>query len=374
MGTISKSYTFTNGATILAEEHNQNFDVLYNWANGNITNANIKSGAAIAMSKLDLTGDVTFSGDLEFSGDVEFSNQVTFSDDVVLGTPNQGDILYDDGTKLTRLTPGTDGQVLTTKGAAANPEWAEVVASPFTAGGAYSSKVLLALRFNSVDGSTFIHDNSPYGLYCNDNFLCVNNCVIDDAQKPFDDTSLLLPADTSYISWTAPQNIVRLRNITTFSLCFHVRFAARAYSWIIDWGYLTTDGISLFQDNDANNTVQYRVGNTTYDTGWNPSTNTWYHVELSRDSSNDVRMFVDGTQVGATQASANVVDISDMAVRYIGTYSGGTDTDMNGWLKDLVLTTECLHTANFTAPATYLTDATGAYMKGENNEYYVVGG
>jgi hypothetical protein len=142
MSTISKSYTFTNGATILAEEHNQNFDVLYNWANGNITNANIKTGAAIAMSKLDLTGDATFSGDLEFSG------EVTLSGDVVLGTANQGDILYDDGTKLTRLTPGTDGQVLTTKGDDADPEWATIDTS-------HNVAIFNDTKPANTDGGTF---------------------------------------------------------------------------------------------------------------------------------------------------------------------------------------------------------------------------
>ena len=73
MGTISEAYTFTNGSTILAEEHNTNFDTLYNWANGNITNSNIKSGAAIAMSKLDLTGDATLSGTLTISGNNTYS-------------------------------------------------------------------------------------------------------------------------------------------------------------------------------------------------------------------------------------------------------------------------------------------------------------
>jgi hypothetical protein len=70
MGTISKSYTFTNGATILAEEHNQNFDVLYNWANGNISNANIKSGAAISLNKLSLSDNATLSGNITFTGTV----------------------------------------------------------------------------------------------------------------------------------------------------------------------------------------------------------------------------------------------------------------------------------------------------------------
>jgi hypothetical protein len=70
MSTISKSYTFTNGSTILAEEHNTNFDTLYNWANGNITNANIKSGAAISLSKLSLSDNATLSGDITFTGTV----------------------------------------------------------------------------------------------------------------------------------------------------------------------------------------------------------------------------------------------------------------------------------------------------------------
>ena len=40
-----------------------------------------------------------------------------------VGTTNQGDILYDNGTTFVRLTPGTSGQVLKTNGAAANPTW-----------------------------------------------------------------------------------------------------------------------------------------------------------------------------------------------------------------------------------------------------------
>lgn len=41
-----------------------------------------------------------------------------------LSTNTQGAIYYDDGTtEFKRLDPGTAGQVLTTKGAAANPEW-----------------------------------------------------------------------------------------------------------------------------------------------------------------------------------------------------------------------------------------------------------
>lgn len=50
---VTKSYTFTAGAVIIASEHNSDFDVLYSLVNGNIENVNISSGAAITDSKLD---------------------------------------------------------------------------------------------------------------------------------------------------------------------------------------------------------------------------------------------------------------------------------------------------------------------------------
>jgi hypothetical protein len=52
MGLIVKLYTFTSGATIVASEHNSNFDVVYNEINGNLDNTNIKANAAIDSSKI----------------------------------------------------------------------------------------------------------------------------------------------------------------------------------------------------------------------------------------------------------------------------------------------------------------------------------
>ena len=52
MALITKPNTFTVGATIIASEHNDNFDTVYNEFNGNINNANIKAGAGIVDTKL----------------------------------------------------------------------------------------------------------------------------------------------------------------------------------------------------------------------------------------------------------------------------------------------------------------------------------
>lgn len=46
-----------------------------------------------------------------------------------VGTTNQGDVLYDNGTSLVRLTPGTSGLFLKTQGAAANPVWGNPASS-----------------------------------------------------------------------------------------------------------------------------------------------------------------------------------------------------------------------------------------------------
>jgi len=53
MALITKPNTFSAGATIVASEHNDNFNTIYNDYNGNITNANASASAAFDVSKID---------------------------------------------------------------------------------------------------------------------------------------------------------------------------------------------------------------------------------------------------------------------------------------------------------------------------------
>lgn len=52
MPLISKPYTFSTGATIVAAEHNSNFDTLYNAINGNLDDTNLSSTISITNDKL----------------------------------------------------------------------------------------------------------------------------------------------------------------------------------------------------------------------------------------------------------------------------------------------------------------------------------
>lgn len=71
----------------------------------------------VSVTRTDVTTS-TVSGNAHVSGNFEVDGNISWD------SQNQGDIYYDNGTEsLTRLTPGTSTQVLSTQGAAANPQW-----------------------------------------------------------------------------------------------------------------------------------------------------------------------------------------------------------------------------------------------------------
>ena len=66
-----------------------------------------------------------------------------------VGTTNQGDILYDNGTSIVRLPPGTAGQLLATQGAGANPLWS---GGTFAEYGTYSAVTSVQITETIAEG------------------------------------------------------------------------------------------------------------------------------------------------------------------------------------------------------------------------------
>ncbi len=141
MSVVVKPSTFSAGATIIAAEHNSNFDTLYADYNGNITNSNVAASAAIAYSKLNLATSIV-NADVATNAAIVASKLVLtspgpigsvasntgaftscFIATLTSGTSSQGSILYDNGTSIVKLVGGTAGWLLTTQGQAANPNW-----------------------------------------------------------------------------------------------------------------------------------------------------------------------------------------------------------------------------------------------------------
>ncbi len=178
MSIISIPNTFSAGAVIIASQHNSNFSTIYSDYNGNIDNTNIVAAAGITYSKLTLTGGIV-NADVNASAAIVASklNLTTASaigttspaagkfttleatSTLKLGTTNQGDIIYDNGTSLVRLTPGTSGQALITGGAGANPAWGS------GAGTSFISKTIVSTA--ATTGNIAITNTNYYQVFFN---------------------------------------------------------------------------------------------------------------------------------------------------------------------------------------------------------------
>ncbi len=105
MGLVSKPYTFSAGASIIASEHNSNFDTIYNSHNGNISNSNISNSAAIAYSKLSLAGSI-LNADIHASAAIAKS-KLSLTGAIVNADINSSAAIVD--TKLAQIS--TAGKV-----------------------------------------------------------------------------------------------------------------------------------------------------------------------------------------------------------------------------------------------------------------------
>lgn len=79
---------------------------------------------------------------------------------------------------------------------------------------------------------------------------------------------------------------------------------------------------------------------------------TWYHIAVTRDSNDDVRMFVDGVQVGSTTAVAFSIHNST-GLLYLGKIrsAGFDDFPLDGFVDDpRIVVGDALYTGGFTPP------------------------
>lgn len=211
----------------------------------------------------------------------------------------------------------------------------------------------LMLHMNGADGSTTFLDSST-----SSHTLTANgNAQLDTAQKKFGTASGLFDGTGDYLS-ASDSNDWDLSS-SNFTIDTQVRFNSDEDSIFIahddfdvqrDWQFYylaSTHKLSFFWTTDG--TTGTRVIRSV---DWTPNTSTWYHVALVRSGTN-LYFFVDGTQVGTTQAMSATVNSGTASV-YIGGAAGGTD--LNGWLDELrFVKGTAVWTSNFTAPSSEYT-------------------
>lgn len=222
------------------------------------------------------------------------------------------------------------------------------------------SNTVFLSHFDGTDASTTFTDEAGIAITAN------GNAQIDTAQSKFGGASGLFDGTGDYL--TTPDSDNYNFAAGDFSVDFQVRFnsVASNQDFIGHW----TDGSShsweLFWATTNVITLRYATtptGQTDITFAWTPSTNTWYHIEITR-SGNNLYAFVDGTQVGSTGDLTGVTLNNSTGLLYVGRRSDG-GREFNGWLDEPRISKgTARHTANFTAPTAAYVYATALYVNG----------
>ena len=240
----------------------------------------------------------------------------------------------------TTLPSAADGEALIYE----NGQW---VAGPVIGGVSYTpaadpeySNVQLLLHCNGTNGSTTFTDSSQNGLTVAAN----GNAQISTAQSKFGGASAYFDGANSTISLQDSALITGTGQFT-IEMWF--------YASSTDGGLVRSSnfngGYELIHLNSELKFWAYNSGDVLVATA--PSLNAWHHVAVTRDASNVLRMFVDGTLVdSATNFTENL---------YRNTLAIGTSRtnfyNFDGYIDDFRLTTGVArYTAAFTPPTAQL--------------------
>jgi hypothetical protein len=177
----------------------------------------------------------------------------------------------------------------------------------------------------------------------------VGNVQIDTAVTKFGTGSIEFDGSGDYL--VVPDNAALNFGTGDFTAEFWVYFnsvadvtfvgkgLSGAYAWLLQYN----SGNLRFYSGDNGSLSSF------YTRSWSPSTDTWYHVAFTRESST-LRFFVDGIQLGGTDTVTQ--DLTSTANVNIGrNEDAGGIQYLNGYLDDLRITKGVArYTENFTPP------------------------
>jgi hypothetical protein len=186
----------------------------------------------------------------------------------------------------------------------------------------------------------------------------VGNAQISTAQSKWGGSSMAFDGTGDYLQ--APDTELLEFGSGDFTIETWVRFAALpssgAFQTLISkFDNSTQKSYSFYVYNNAGTYQLYFTYTTNGSTNVNPvangitvTTNTWYHYAVCRSGAN-LRMFIDGTQVGSTY---NISTDSIFGGTYPVQVGASTASNvLNGFLQDTRVTKGyARYTANFTAP------------------------
>ena len=184
----------------------------------------------------------------------------------------------------------------------------------------------------------------------------VGSAQISTAQAKFGTGSISFNGTNSAL--TAPYSVLLNYGLAAFTIEFFVNFSDLSSNKIILDTYTSAaagGGYQIYWRLSGQSIAFYANGVVVAQSSFNSHvTGTWYHVAVTRDSANTLRIFIDGTQYASVAYSSDI-NVATSAMLALG-YQRTTGTNwFNGYLDDVRVTKGyARYTANFTPPTAAL--------------------
>ena len=172
----------------------------------------------------------------------------------------------------------------------------------------------------------------------------LGNAQISSFQKKFGTASARFTTDGDLLEIGSDADLQYGFSTYTLEAWVHLTTGGRK-QYIINKGNTAATTFGLYLETSNQLTGQH--GTTVFTATTVLSTGTWYHVMMSRDSSNQNRLFVNGVLEATTTATANITNSDNLT---IGGYSGISNLSLRGYLDEIRVSTVARYTNNFTVP------------------------
>ena len=265
----------------------------------------------------------------------------------VTGTQYIGS-LFDPNTGVTgyisnlRLVKGT--AVYT--GAFTPPTLAPLTTAGSTSAASYPSTTNVNTSFAASSTSLLLNFTNAgiYDAAVQNNAITVGNAQVSIAQSKWSPTSMAFDGNGDYLNIPSSQGL----NLGTGSLTVEAWVYLSAMSGDYFIVSSTGAGGGFFGFRSGTDIGYGRTGIAwDYQAASGMVINNWYHVAWSRNGTS-MRIFVNGSQVGATQTTSQAYDLSTTSTA-VG--SAGATLYLNGYIQDLRITRGIgRYTANFSVP------------------------
>lgn len=212
-------------------------------------------------------------------------------------------------------------------------------------GDPYWSNVVALLHFDGTDGSTTFTDETGKVWTAN------GNAQIDTAQSKFGGSSGLFDGSGDYV--TTPSSVDWDFGTGDFTIELFARFFAHTSVMTLVGNYENSTKGWSFQRRSDSNTFRFSHGDgALIGAPWTPTDGVWYHMAACRQGTN-LRLFVDGTQIGTTVTNSTDISGSAEALVLGALRYSAPIQYFNGWLEEVRITKGIArYTANFTPPTT----------------------